>query len=435
MVQCLQFEGNFDIIVELKGEKLFQTVLNVKSRLILILMVVVLIANSSNAYIIDNGDITASASSSLLGHDPNRTLGPGLNGNLHNHDANDMWFSNNTTSAWLEYDLGKVHSLTIVEVWGIWAYGWDGVGSKNINVKYKKFVGDSWTSLGSYILGRGFGIGPDYHTEDIINFGAVDVQFVLIEIIDCWDGTVCGIAEIRFHAAPEPTINFKSFLDSSEGTTDVWVIRGGGYSEYFVSDEDLGVDMPISDLHTVVSEINDIGGTPIRAGRDLRPLDSNSSYNLSFIYNGSVSVPKENHLKFLHIIVGPNEPVIFQQTSSTNPSAFYPVYDIKRAFAQNAGIVPLIDLETGSYNTSTPFATGILDVGTRFLGDISYSKFSSDSGHVDLGDFALLSLDWGKGPGQYLGDIAGPNGIPDGYVNHYDLSAYCDDYLKDVNDF
>jgi hypothetical protein len=60
------------------------------------------------------------------------------------------------------------------------------------------------------------------------------------------------------------------------------------------------------------------------------------------------------------------------------------------------------------------------------LGDLD------DSGHVDLGDYALLSYDWNKINGQYVGDITGPEGDPDGNVDTFDLSVYCYTYLNSV---
>lgn len=58
----------------------------------------------------------------------------------------------------------------------------------------------------------------------------------------------------------------------------------------------------------------------------------------------------------------------------------------------------------------------------------------NEDGIVNFKDFSILALDWGNAQGQYVGDISGPNEIPDGYVDYYDLSAFHDDYLKDVND-
>ena len=119
-------------------------------------------------------------------------------------------------------------------------------------------------------------------------------------------------------------------------------------------------------------------------------------------------------------------------------------YKTEPAFAQGHGEVPqaaplslnVRTMRRPSYSqlpalllaTSGEYGIGQLDIGTRLLADLD------DGGKVDFGDFAIFAEDWQKGPGQYVADICGPNGIPDGYVDNFDLSAFCDDYLKDVND-
>jgi len=120
-----------------------------------------------------------------------------------------------------------------------------------------------------------------------------------------------------------------------------------------------------------------------------------------------------------------NKPITF----SSDRLPYGPVVDVRKAIAENSGVVDLIDVPSGTYNQWAPYGTGSLEIGTRLLADLN------DSGHVDLGDFALLAEDFGEEPrGQYVGDITGPNGIPDGYVNGFDLGAFCDSYLADVND-
>jgi hypothetical protein len=57
------------------------------------------------------------------------------------------------------------------------------------------------------------------------------------------------------------------------------------------------------------------------------------------------------------------------------------------------------------------------------------ADFNND-GKVDLRDFAQLANDYKKPIGNYLTDISGPLGIPDGYVDMYDLEAFCDNWLQ-----
>ena len=68
-----------------------------------------------------------------------------------------------------------------------------------------------------------------------------------------------------------------------------------------------------------------------------------------------------------------------------------------------------------------------------------FNGWNSDfdqNGKVDLNDFSHLARDWGKNgtSGEFIGDITGPLGLPDGKVDGFDLERYVRDYLKDIND-
>ncbi len=161
---------------------------------------------------------------------------------------------------------------------------------------------------------------------------------------------------------------------------------------------------------------------------DARPNDSNTDFNLKLVYKGYLSTPQANYLE-VNFYVPPepafdNKPVILELERLPYGS----VVDVRRAIAKNGGVVPLIDLPAGTYSTITPYGFMTLTIGTRLLGDLD------DSNRVTFKDFAILNQGWEQLQGQYTGDIAGPNGIPDGYVNNYDLSAFSEDWLKDVND-
>lgn len=159
--------------------------------------------------------------------------------------------------------------------------------------------------------------------------------------------------------------------------------------------------------------------------RDARPIDSNTPFDLKLVYHGSLASSTANNLVFAFGTESfGNKPILFQ--SDRMPYGL--VVDVRRAIAQNGGIVQLKDLPAGNYSPDTPYGTGILTIGTRLLADLD------DSGRVDNRDFSILAKDWQKPQGQYIGDIVGPNGIPEGYVDEYDLGAFSDSWLADVND-
>ena len=116
-----------------------------------------------------------------------------------------------------------------------------------------------------------------------------------------------------------------------------------------------------------------------------------------------------------------NKPIVFE----SDRLPYGPVVDVRRAIAQNSGNLSLIDAPVG---TSGEYGSGILEIGTRLLTDLD------DSNEVNFEDFAIFAEDWQKGPGQYIADITGPSGIPDGNVDNYDVAAFCEDWLKDIND-
>ena len=180
----------------------------------------------------------------------------------------------------------------------------------------------------------------------------------------------------------------------------------------------------------------DIGGT--RADLDASNEQSKKSYPVWLVYNGVISQDTSNWLEFLFHqwpeeplfvfkdITGEKyQPILFQ----SDRLPYGPTVDVRRAINQNSGVVSLIPLSAGSYSPSSAYDnTGIVTIGTRLLADLD------DSNQVNFEDFAIWAEDWQKGPGQYVGDICGPNGIPDSNVDGYDLMAFGEDWLKDAND-
>jgi len=206
----------------------------------------------------------------------------------------------------------------------------------------------------------------------------------------------------------------------SEGK-DQWDAEGPGY-------------MP--DYSGLYSEVNDVG-TLWEFWKDYRPKDSNTPFNIKLVYNGRIDSSKKNWLYIKFRTIGytlGNRPIIFQQTNSTDPNAFYPVYDVRRAIVQNEGIIPLEDLDAGRYGPGTitsdvtPYGSGILTIGTRLLSDLN------EDGKVGLDDFAYFAADWNAIDVNSVADISGPNSIPDKNVDFYDLGDFVNDYLQDIND-
>lgn len=206
----------------------------------------------------------------------------------------------------------------------------------------------------------------------------------------------------------------------------VAISREPGQQDYFESIGDNQSPPLMPGGYAVFSDVNDISGNPVeRVDLDRRSEHSSTPFKLDSFYKGTLGSDSNDVLHFnfpnLSYTFGPNEPILFQ----SDRMPYGPVVDVRRAIAQNSGGVPLIDVLAG---TTGEYGSGVLTIGTRLLADLD------DSNEVNFEDFAIFAEDWQKGPGQYVADICGPNGIPDGYVDNYDLAAFCEDWLKDIND-
>ncbi len=119
----------------------------------------------------------------------------------------------------------------------------------------------------------------------------------------------------------------------------------------------------------------------------------------------------------------PRQPVTIQQYDPLHPAILFPIYDVKKLVARNAGVFPLPDLQ-GSYDSGQPFAYFRLSFTRPGGADLT------DDGRLDLRDFSFLARDWHhSGPGITL-DLGGPAGwgAPDGRVDARDLQAFCWDW-------
>ena len=236
-------------------------------------------------------------------------------------------------------------------------------------------------------------------------------------------GALVGIARAD-------SIDVNNVVNSHQINNDVRILHVSEITYPGVSDGLDGYDnsefMYLENCSGLCSDVNSVG-----LWKDFRPNTSKRFFDLKLKYKGEVTGEIGNYLNFKFVNTNHfgNKPIIFQQTSNTNnPDKFYPVVDVRRAIAQNGGIVPLKELVAGTYFPDVPYGSGDLEIGTRILADID------DNGKVDFKDYSLLAQDWMAPQGKHVGDIVGPNGIPDGYVDYQDLSAFCGSWLADVND-
>lgn len=186
-------------------------------------------------------------------------------------------------------------------------------------------------------------------------------------------------------------------------------------------------DTPDSD------RIKDINETPIGSSElgsvvdtyllrnDSKALGSTTPFNLLLFYNGTLTDSISNWITFEfgadHF--GSQEIILDSDNLKYGKRV-----NVRNAIANNSGVVEMNDLPAGTYVTSVPYASGKLTIGTEPLAELNNDDI------VDFKDYAILTQNWMAPQGKYAGDISGPNGIPDGYVNMYDLEAFCDDWMQ-----
>lgn len=121
-----------------------------------------------------------------------------------------------------------------------------------------------------------------------------------------------------------------------------------------------------------------------------------------------------------------NKPITLWQRDVNEPNNISFVADIREAVASNAGVIPLHRLD-GAYESAAAYA----------LLQVRFDTFPGDydlGDTVDLTDLAYIGDKWMGTDTGSVADIAGPNGVPDGAVDYFDLRLLSRDYLKDAND-
>jgi hypothetical protein len=179
---------------------------------------------------------------------------------------------------------------------------------------------------------------------------------------------------------------------------------------------------------------------------DGRPLSSFTPVDLELaihtLWGGSLSFPNLKNCLKCKIDVTQNfgaKPITLWRRFPDNPEALQFLADIREAIAKQGetGIVPLPNLN-GEYGSQVPY--GFYQVRFDvYPGNLNFSLDSDGKildGIVDMKDLAILGNDWGKQgqPLEFVGDITGPQGLPDGKVDYQDLELLTRYWLKDIRD-
>ena len=178
---------------------------------------------------------------------------------------------------------------------------------------------------------------------------------------------------------------------------------------------------------------------------DTRYLDSFTSVNVELSLHSQYNTPiTVSNLQNWLICKSPPagseirdflpKPVTLWRRFLAEPNKFQFLADIREALNKNGGwgtgeaSIPLPALN-GTYESQVPYDF----LQLRF--DVYPGDFSLD-GKVDMKDLAIIGNDWGKQgqPLEFVGDITGPQGLPDGKVDYQDLELLTRYWLKDIRD-
>jgi len=188
---------------------------------------------------------------------------------------------------------------------------------------------------------------------------------------------------------------------------------------------------------------------------DTRNLDSFTPVDLELSLHSENDTPMNvsNLENWLMCIIDPSKkewdfspkPITVWRRFPAEPDKLQFLADIREAFAKSDfvyndikyAIVPLPNLD-GPYASQDPydFLQVRFDV---YPGNLTFSLDSDGKildGIVDMKDLAILGNDWGKQgqPLEFVGDITGPQGLPDGKVDYQDLELLTRYWLKDIRD-
>lgn len=222
-------------------------------------------------------------------------------------------------------------------------------------------------------------------------------------------------------------LDVDSMLNSNPSEDTVRIVKAPGYSEAFVPGED-HVSSPIMSGQHNISSYVDGYDTYI----DKRPEDTNCPIHFKLFYNGTIAEGEEPNIvlevsfPFAPDNLFGDRGMIFQQEDSNGnnePNGYRGDVRAEIDYGEGLAGIDFGKLPAGTYTPGTPFLHLRIDFD-KLLADLN------GDGEVNLKDYAIMAKYYGK-EGRHIADISGPNDVPDKNVDYWDLSAFCDDYLKE----
>jgi len=160
---------------------------------------------------------------------------------------------------------------------------------------------------------------------------------------------------------------------------------------------------------------------------DYRPCDSVTPFQLQLFFCGTATQTGNClHVDFYVDEVGDtfdDKQIILESDRLLYGFAV----DVRRAIEigspYGVGVIQLVNVPAGGHDITSPYGSATLHIGTRSLVDLN------EDGICDFADFNCMANDWRAPQGKYLGDISGELGVPDGFVDLYDLRVFAQEWL------
>jgi hypothetical protein len=268
-------------------------------------------------------------------------------------------------------------------------------------------------------------------------------------------GFVLAIPTILTRKAKAETYN-KGRLELYNDVNDYNFIKGfhttvhaSGQEGFDTKDSPYGVPWELGFETKATKIVSIISEWPYELHGDARPIDSFTPINLELSLHQKDGNPinASSLQNWLRCVIDPmnidydfgNKPLTLWRRFPAEPDKLQFLADIREACAKQGGtgIVPLPNLN-GEYASQVPYDFLQLRFDV-YPGNLNFSLDADGKvldGIVDMKDLAILGNDWGKQgePKEFVGDITGPQGLPDGKVDYQDLELLTRYWLKDIRD-
>jgi hypothetical protein len=214
------------------------------------------------SYKIPSESITATAISSSVDNDPNKTIDEsGLSGDnldLHSNSVADMWLSSgeDVNAVWIQYNFDRVYKLDKMLVWNYNIGFFIGADFKDVTIEYSE-DGQTWTALDNVPEFAKATGKSGYKYNTVVDFNGLPVKYVKLTANSNWGGlTYYGLSEVRFMYIPVRARDPNPTNEETEvpiNATLTWLAgREAAQHNVYISKDEQAVIDGTADVDTVI---------------------------------------------------------------------------------------------------------------------------------------------------------------------------------------